>query len=440
MVSRSTSTYNVFRSTGACHAGATPLAEVSMALRSTLFRGDPKLEAAATSDPAHIVPGARGPHVAKIQQALIQVGGAEITPDGAYGPATATAVADFKRKHQPQILNYLGKIDNIVGIKTMTALDLKLVALEDKPAELQSLYPRPISNRVQSGRPMLAFKFGPGIDRGPSGGGPAPAPALTDLVQAPVTQQVVIATRTVGAIEARGLSGGVLVLSEPPAQNSKQPLAKLVKGTNLRARPNLENADIVGDPETFNYQTFGECGFVKIQAVGAGSKKSGIADILILVSQSSYTDEPVHPVDSAFKSGLVSVRGTPLKPLAGRGINIFGRGETNGFENYSTDVKHCNDENAHTKPWTADPRRPGPGIANKSVKNISIRDSPIRPVTIEEIKRIAAPGCRVTFSGPRDDENDNMTVMRAAFVNSGLAKPIEDGSGAYGHTMVFELK
>jgi hypothetical protein len=97
-----------------------------MALQSQLFRGDPKLEKAAVSDPAHILPGERGPHVVKIQQALIQVAGATILPDGNYGPATAAAVADFKRKHQPQILNFGGRIDDIVGIKTLAALDSKL--------------------------------------------------------------------------------------------------------------------------------------------------------------------------------------------------------------------------------------------------------------------------------------------------------------------------
>ena len=52
-----------------------------MALRSKLFSGDTKLEAAAISDPAHIVPGAVGPHVGKIQQALIKLDGAAIAVD-----------------------------------------------------------------------------------------------------------------------------------------------------------------------------------------------------------------------------------------------------------------------------------------------------------------------------------------------------------------------
>lgn len=97
-----------------------------MALRSVLFAGDERLERAAVLDSAHVVPGERGPHVVKIQQSLIDVAGAKIVADGVYGPATANAVADFKRKHQPPILNRANQIDNIVGIKTLAALDAKL--------------------------------------------------------------------------------------------------------------------------------------------------------------------------------------------------------------------------------------------------------------------------------------------------------------------------
>jgi peptidoglycan hydrolase-like protein with peptidoglycan-binding domain len=64
-----------------------------MALQSQLFRGDSRLEAAAMSDPAHVMQGATGDHVRKIQQALIRVDGAAIAADGRYGPGTAAAVA-----------------------------------------------------------------------------------------------------------------------------------------------------------------------------------------------------------------------------------------------------------------------------------------------------------------------------------------------------------
>jgi peptidoglycan hydrolase-like protein with peptidoglycan-binding domain len=44
------------------------------------------------------LPGGRGDHVAKIQQALIELDGAKIGRDGIYGPATAGAVLAYKRK------------------------------------------------------------------------------------------------------------------------------------------------------------------------------------------------------------------------------------------------------------------------------------------------------------------------------------------------------
>src|SRR5690348_3481583 len=100
-----------------------------MPLQSQRFRGDPQLEAAAVSDPAHIVQGARGPHVVKIQQALNLLDAAGLDEDGSYGPLTAAAVSAFKQKRN--ILNVQGKIDNIVGKKTMAALDEGMRALEN---------------------------------------------------------------------------------------------------------------------------------------------------------------------------------------------------------------------------------------------------------------------------------------------------------------------
>lgn len=101
-----------------------------MPLQSQLFRGDPKLEAAAVSDPAHIVPGARGEHVRKIQLALIQLDGATIAPDGVYGPATAAAVLAFKQKRNIVNRSYQTTADNIVGKMTMAALDKEVLAKE----------------------------------------------------------------------------------------------------------------------------------------------------------------------------------------------------------------------------------------------------------------------------------------------------------------------
>jgi len=101
-----------------------------MGLQSQLFRNDHKLEAAAVSDPAHILPGSKGPHVGKIQLALIEIDGASIDQDSSYGPATAAAVRQFKQKRQ--ILNFQGQIDNIVGKKTIAALDAEMLIVEKR--------------------------------------------------------------------------------------------------------------------------------------------------------------------------------------------------------------------------------------------------------------------------------------------------------------------
>src|SRR5262245_56804188 len=81
---------------------------ILMSLQSQSFRGDPKLEAAAVSHPAHIVPGAVGEDVAKIQQALILLDGADIDSgelaSKRYGPSTANAVLSYKKKRN--IINH----------------------------------------------------------------------------------------------------------------------------------------------------------------------------------------------------------------------------------------------------------------------------------------------------------------------------------------------
>lgn len=101
-----------------------------MALQSRLLRNDTHLEAAAVSDPAHIVPGTKGEHVRKIQLALIQLDKATIAADGIYGPATAAAVLAYKKKRS--IINRATQTqaDNIVGKMTIDRLDKEMLAAE----------------------------------------------------------------------------------------------------------------------------------------------------------------------------------------------------------------------------------------------------------------------------------------------------------------------
>jgi hypothetical protein len=101
-----------------------------MGLQSHLFAGDSKLEAAAISDAAHILPGSTGPHVGKIQRALILLDDAKIAEDSIYGPATAAAVLAYKQKRNIVNRSYQTTADNIVGKMTIAALDEEMLAHE----------------------------------------------------------------------------------------------------------------------------------------------------------------------------------------------------------------------------------------------------------------------------------------------------------------------
>jgi peptidoglycan hydrolase-like protein with peptidoglycan-binding domain len=101
-----------------------------VALQSRLFAGEPKLEAAAISDPAHIVQGAVGVHVSRIQDALNMVDGAGLNSDGMFGSATAAAVLTFKKKRDIINRAYQMQADGIVGKMTMAALDAEVAEAE----------------------------------------------------------------------------------------------------------------------------------------------------------------------------------------------------------------------------------------------------------------------------------------------------------------------
>jgi len=105
-----------------------------MSLQSQFFRGDQKLEAAAVSDAAHILPGATGPHVRKIQSALFFLDGAAIAlrevKQSIYGPSTAQAVLAYKQSRNIINRSYQSKADNIVGKMTMASLDRDMLEIK----------------------------------------------------------------------------------------------------------------------------------------------------------------------------------------------------------------------------------------------------------------------------------------------------------------------
>lgn len=110
-----------------------------MPLTSRHFSDDDKLQACLVSPQAHVVQGARGAHVEKIQEALIRLGAGVIAPDeiatAFYGTTTARSVLAFKGPPR-NIINrtYQNVPDSIVGQMTIEALDREMRKLEAVPA------------------------------------------------------------------------------------------------------------------------------------------------------------------------------------------------------------------------------------------------------------------------------------------------------------------
>ncbi len=79
-----------------------------MPLRSRTFAGDPALEACLVKDTAHVLRGARGDHVAKIQGVIMFLDGSTINEaeiqSKTYGASTAAAVLAYKQKRK--IINF----------------------------------------------------------------------------------------------------------------------------------------------------------------------------------------------------------------------------------------------------------------------------------------------------------------------------------------------
>lgn len=100
-----------------------------MRLQSRLLKGDPELEACLHHHDAHVLIGAVGEHVSKIQAALYLASGLRIDANelahSRYGPSTAKAVLEFKRARRIINWAYQNTEDDIVGKMTIAALDME---------------------------------------------------------------------------------------------------------------------------------------------------------------------------------------------------------------------------------------------------------------------------------------------------------------------------
>jgi peptidoglycan hydrolase-like protein with peptidoglycan-binding domain len=112
-----------------------------MPLRSNLLAQDEALQACLIVDAAHVLLGAEGDHVRRIQIALAVLDGATIDSQEVhskkYGPSTATAVLNYKTKRNIINFSYQTRPDNIVGKMTIKSLDDEMAAKEAGPSRLR---------------------------------------------------------------------------------------------------------------------------------------------------------------------------------------------------------------------------------------------------------------------------------------------------------------
>jgi hypothetical protein len=103
-------------------------------LISKLFAGDARLNACLVDNAKHVTLGDRGPHVSKIQSAVLMLEGGKIAGSELegrlYGPTTAKAVLAYKTRRKIINKSYQQSADDIVGIMTIRALDDEMVLSE----------------------------------------------------------------------------------------------------------------------------------------------------------------------------------------------------------------------------------------------------------------------------------------------------------------------
>jgi hypothetical protein len=107
-----------------------------MPLRSLMLKDDAALQKCLVSDSAHVIPGAAGPHVSKIQKVLMLADRARIAENElrarAYGTTSANAVLAYKRARGIINRAYQTVPDNIVGKMTIKRLDKDMLDLESR--------------------------------------------------------------------------------------------------------------------------------------------------------------------------------------------------------------------------------------------------------------------------------------------------------------------
>jgi len=170
-------------------------------LVSNLFRNDVALKACLVDDRSHILSGACGAHVAKIQLALAILDDAHISlaelRAKRYGGSTALAVFAYKKRRKIINYSYQTQADNIVGKMTIAALDREMLAWEQRWTRNRYYCGDPIQGGTMgTNRTLAAVRFtGLGAPFQQRVGSPSPTtrtivPADLDILWQPSTGAV----------------------------------------------------------------------------------------------------------------------------------------------------------------------------------------------------------------------------------------------------------
>ena len=418
-----------------------------MSLQSKLFRGDPKLEAAAVSDPAHVVPGASGEHVRKIQLALIRLDGAAIEPDGQYGPATAAAVLAFKQKRGVINRARQTQADNIVGQMTMAALDRELLAKELIPADPIRI--KPVNPRPRGSRPALRLGFKIDVDFPVF---PTGIPTTIRLTPRSTADLEIVngksgRVRCTNATKGEGKTSLIFDPDEP----SFIPATRLVPGPQgpLGREPLQDGGTIRITKDPFNIKLDA---FHPGNAVVDASDGTSTNQLLIEVRAPRLANVPGFSPPTKTRPGSkfisandsepgpkmfgTSTGGRPVNPKGtGRKINIFGSQETPGFEDFTStlpfsgfnpgEFRLVSDASTIFRPWTED-TDPSVGVGTGQASDICLRNSPAFPDTIKAIRRIASSVCRLTFTSTSEGAKRFIPILKTEFPGFKVIEEFDD--------------
>jgi peptidoglycan hydrolase-like protein with peptidoglycan-binding domain len=285
-----------------------------MSLQSKQFHGDPACEAAAVSDPAHITFGARGPHVEKIQQALILLDDAIIFDQEIqgrfFGATTASAVLAYKQKRNIVNRSYQTEADNIVGKMTMASLDAGMLKRESAPTGPVQI--KPMSNfavrRPQPGEGSVqAFRA--------SGGNTIRNDSNVVLRVPPFG---------IGSFEVLNAVGGQVMIDSP--------IATIRDADRQQAGPG-EALEVRRSPHLFHLIGKVEAGSATIAAVASGGNLIG-------------------SIAGVGGHAFLQVKVGAIKPVATKEMNCVGQFE---FDPALSDVELLQElQGGHWEPGTAD--------------------------------------------------------------------------------------